>query len=186
MRVIPDVDANAERSDKQKVESSKFGFLSGLLNSIYPYLKIGYPKVYQPLNFCLKNNLKYVIQNDGEISFVYEKLTFSKGILETAITTDIKVLTVKETNERVIRVEYNNSGVGKYSIGANIYAIVYFVDSKTIYYYKSPYTRRYTGRKVLSVQNIEKFKNQHAHVFYFFELNNEVSNTMYAGSIFYR
>lgn len=186
MRVIPDVDADAERSDKQKEENSKFGFLSGLLNSIYPYIKIGYPKIYQPLNFCLKQNLDFVLQNNGEFSLIFEKLSFSKGILETAISTDILNYRASTTGEHLIRVNYNNSGVGKTSQNANIYVITYFVESKTIHANLSTTTRTYGSQRRLYATNIEKYKNQTAHVFYFFEKNKEVSNTMYAGSLFYR
>ena len=186
MRVIPDVDANAERSEKQKAECSKFGFLSGLLNSIYPYIKIGYPKVYQPLNFCIKQNLDFVLQNNGEFSFNYKKLSFSKGILETALTDNIVNYQLPSTSEHTIRIKYYNSGVGKYSLGAKIYAILYFVESKTILARLCLRNREYGNYGLFIVNKLEEYKFQHVHLFYFFEQNKETSNTMYAGTLLYK
>ena len=44
LRVIPDVDENAERSEKQKAENSNFGFLSDFINSNLEFFKLGFPK----------------------------------------------------------------------------------------------------------------------------------------------
>lgn len=183
LRVIPDVDANVERSEKQKVENSKFGKLSYMFNSIYEYVKLGFPRAYQPLNTAIKLNLPFVEKVDNQIAFDYSKLIFSKGDLEGL--TLIRTVLRRITGKYIISVDYQNNGVGQYSINAESNVIIIIPELNIIKANKSvPRSYGTQGERRISSFFIDEYKYHTAYVYLFFSQNRQSSPTLFCGSIY--
>lgn len=182
MRVIPDVDVNAERSEKQKAESSKFGFLSDLFNSNYEYTKLGFPKIYQPLNYAIKLNTNFVEINNNQIVIDFHNLIFSKGTLEGILLSNKWLRNIG--GNRFIQVEYNNSGIGERCEGAKSVLIIYFHEQNEIIYFQSS-SRSYgtaSSRRV-NTSYLNGYKGRIARIYLFFYQNKKCCNSLYCGYI---
>ena len=186
MRVIPDIDANAERSEKQKEESSKFGKLSYMLNLIYEYVKLGFPRAYQPLNTAIKYNLPFVDKVDNQIVFDYSKLIFSKGDLEKISLSNLYLRYQSGSKHRYLQVEYNNTGVGKRTYNQKCVIIVLLKESNTILTTTGAnrnYSSSEVNRRVRS-DYVDNFKKQTAYCYIFFYEGKESTDTLFAGSMY--
>lgn len=192
MRVIPDVDANAERSEKQKEENSKFGFLSNMLNQNIKYLKIGYPNVYQPLNYAIKKNISLVSKTENGFEFDFSKAAFSEGKLAPCSPNASQKLSCfnTATNPFSLRYDFLNDYPNEQQAdNDSIICILYFSDSKELYLFYS-FTLRGTFKTPprCYVRNLNEFSNRIASCsLFFFNKKNKnpfkSSKTIYFGNI---
>lgn len=192
MRVIPDVDANAERSEKQKEESSKFGYLSDMLNKNLEYLKIGFPKAYQPLNYAIKKNISLVSKMENVFNFDFPNAVFSEGKLAPCSPTANSRLTCSNTasNPFSLRFQFFNDYLNEQQDDKDsILCILYFPVENELYFFQ-PSTFRGTLRNPprCHVNNLNNFSNRIAYCsLFFFNKKNKnpfkCSKTIYFGYI---
>lgn len=187
MRVIPDVDVNAERSDKQKEESSKFGFLSDMLNKNLEYLKIGFPKAYQSLNYAIKKNISLVSNTENGFVFDFPKAVFSEGKLAPCSPNLVHWVN-NASYPFSVRFIYFNDYPGKKDDYDLSYGIIYFPLTKELIIKKTNNFRknRSSAEQRTFITNLYayRFLDFYASLFFLNPNSKEVSKTIYFG--FYR
>lgn len=184
MRVIPDVDVNAERSEKQKEESSKFGFLSDMLNQNLEYLKIGFPKVYQPLNYAIKKNISLVSNTENGFEFDFPKAIFSEGKLAPCSPVSLSTYSTV-ANPFSVRFDFNNDSFQQIKNDYDrVYAIIYLPQIKKLLIKKTAFRRvPSTPPPRCYFPNLNSYINQDAQCSLFFNNGKISSNTIYFGQI---
>lgn len=184
MRVIPDVDANAERSEKQKEESSKFGFLSDFINSNLDFFKLGFPKAYQPLNTAIKANRENVIETAEGFEIDFPNFKFSEGKLAPVSISNLSI--VRSGDTRFIRVLFIDDYKGGNPTD-KIFLIYKIEETGDIIFYprkddEIQYLReRNYGRCFTGEVNLYRNKNITISIVLF--NGKEASKTIYCGTI---
>lgn len=184
LRVIPDVDANAERSEKQKAENSKFGFLSDMLNQNLEYLKIGFPKAYQPLNYAIKKNISLVSKTENGFEFDFEKAVFSEGKLKPAYPTNL-FLRNSASFRYAIGYTFLNDPIGLQSVNDRIFVILYIHEiGKLIIRETNDIRAGLNNSHTYYVRNLQDFIGKHISLSIYFRNNViGVSNTAFFGTL---
>lgn len=184
LRVIPDVEENAERSDKQKAENSNFGFLSDFINSNLEFFKLGFPKAYQPLNRAIKVNRENVIKTADGFEIDFEKFKFSDGKL--APVSPNGLTNVRSGQDHYIRLNFIDDYTGGQPTDM-IFVIYKIEETGEIFFYPRKnnevqyirnrnYGRCYTGP-------VNNYRNKHITLSIVLYNGQEASRTIFFGTI---
>lgn len=85
VRSLPRINRNRKPTQSQAKQRSKFSFMQEMLSPVVPFVRLGFMN-YAPNrtghNSAMSYNLKEAVsEEEGGYTLVYEKFTFSKGIL---------------------------------------------------------------------------------------------------------
>lgn len=185
LRVIPDVDENAERSEKQKAENSNFGFLSDFINSNLEFFKLGFPKAYQPLNRAIKVNRENVIETADGFEIDFEKFKFSEGKLAPVSITGMTNYKTS-SNNHFIRINFLDDYPNT-TPNDKILVIYKIVETGEIFFYP----RKEDAMQFIRIRSdlkcytgaIDRYRNKNIEISIVLFNEKEASRTIYCGII---